>query len=110
MWQAYALAGVSVIFGSTGQVLFKTGMRHQHLSLNTLFTWPILLGLLAYGVSTLLWLRVLGQLPLTTAYPLLSLNFVLVALGGMILLGEPFSWRIVVGTAVIIGGLMVIVG
>jgi len=62
------------------------------------------------GVALLAWLVVLGQLDVGKAYPLLSLNYVLVPLACRLLFHEsvpPLRWA---GIAVILLGVIVISG
>ncbi|HBQ94527.1 MAG TPA: hypothetical protein DD856_05305 [Sulfobacillus sp.] len=65
-------------------------------------------GFLAYGVSAIIWLKVLAKLPLVVAYPLVSLNFVFVALGAALFLHERVSWQMLIGFALIFSGIIVI--
>lgn len=108
MWIAYFAAAFSILLSSTAQVLLKMLMRHQTLSLRILGQPLFYAGFLAYGLSAVLWLKVLTKLPLVVAYPLVSLNFVLVALGGSLLLHERISWQMIVGLALIFSGIVVI--
>jgi undecaprenyl phosphate-alpha-L-ara4N flippase subunit ArnE len=104
----YAEALISILLSSAGQILFKLLMRHQTVGLQ-LFTQPLFYaGFLAYGISAVIWLQVLSRLPLVVAYPLVSLNFILVALAGTMVLHEQVSWRMWLGLGLIIGGIMVI--
>ncbi len=82
----------SVLFGSTGQLYLKLGS-------GKLFDLHTLVGIAFYGVSFLLWLKVLAAWPLSRAYPLLAVNFVLVAAFSALFLHEPFSLGSLVGTA-----------
>lgn len=107
-WVPYIMAFFSIVLSSLAQVLLKLLMRHQLLSLR-LVTQPLFYaGFLAYGLSAILWLQVLAKLPLVVAYPLVSLNFVFVALGGALVLHERVSWSMAVGLGLIIGGIFVI--
>lgn len=104
----YGVAILSVFLSSTGQVLFKLLMRHRPFSL-ALLNHPLLyLGFLAYGVSALLWLWVLSKLSLVVAYPIISLNFVLIGLAGTLLLHEKMDWNIILGTVLILSGIVAI--
>jgi len=47
----------------------------------------LVFGLSCYAASMLLWLRALGELPLSVAYPLLGLSYPLVYLGALLLPG-----------------------
>lgn len=70
----------------------------------------ILGGLACYGFSLLLWIYVLSRTDASFAYPFLGLGFVIVALAGFLLLGEPLSPRKVLGTLIIAGGVVVLAG
>jgi drug/metabolite transporter (DMT)-like permease len=65
---------------------------------------PLLGGLGCYGVSLLLWLVVLSRLPVSVAYPLQSLGYVLVALAARSLLGETLSVHKVAALTLIVLG------
>jgi len=98
---SYLFALTAVILGAAGQVFFKLGATSRafmHLGTYTLA------GFALYGASALLWLFVLARLPLSTAYPLLALNFVLVQLAGTLFFGEPFTAVKGVGLALIVAG------
>lgn len=107
-WGAYGFALLSIALSSLAQVLLKLLMRTHDLGFQLLKEPLFYGGFLAYGLSALLWLKVLSRLPLVVAYPLVSLNFVLVALGGVFLLHERVDWRTVAGLGMILGGIVVI--
>lgn len=101
---AYGAAALSLLLSSTAQVLLKILLRHRALSPAILHAPLLWIGLGAYGFSAVLWLAVLARLPLIVAYPLVSLNFVLVALGAHWVLQETLPWTTWVGLACILGG------
>lgn len=68
----------------------------------------LLSGLLAMGVGLLLWLLVLRRAPLSQAYPMLSLNFVLVAVASRVWFDEPSRGRDWWGIACIVLGVTLI--
>ena len=76
----------------------KTGRRGANIVL-----W-LGLALLALGCGMLVWLVVLQRLPVGVAYPMLSLNFVLVTLLASRLFGEHIDARHWFGVALIVGG------
>lgn len=98
----------SILLGVAGQVLFKTGMSRGAPFLQAVTSPPVLLGLLAYGLSTLFWLRALARLPLAVVYPFLSLNFILVPLAGHFLLREPVTTWQMAGSALIVAGVLIL--
>lgn len=61
-------------------------------------------GLVAWAASTVCWLYVLRAAPLSRAYGLTSLTYVLVPLAGVVVFGEPFRRLHGVGTALILLG------
>ncbi|MTD26887.1 4-amino-4-deoxy-L-arabinose-phosphoundecaprenol flippase subunit ArnF [Erwinia sorbitola] len=67
-------------------------------------------GLLAYGLSMLFWLLALKRMPLSRAYPLLSLSYLLVWTAALWLpgLNETFLWGKLGGGALILSGLLLI--
>ncbi len=70
----------------------------------------ILGGLACYGFSLLLWIYVLSKADASFAYPFLGLGFVIVAVAGFLVLGEPLSPRKIIGTLIIAGGVVVLAG
>jgi len=68
----------------------------------------VLLGLLAFALGTASWVVVLSRLDLSVAYPLGSLNYVLVTASSATILHEavpPLRW---IGTFLILAGILVI--
>ncbi|MEZ5473727.1 MAG: EamA family transporter [Steroidobacteraceae bacterium] len=66
------------------------------------------LALFAYGLSVVVWLVGLSRVPVSQAYPILSLGYVLTALLAWPLLGEIVSGQRVLGIFVIIAGVWLI--
>lgn len=67
------------------------------------------LGFLAYFLAGLVWFRVIASEPLSIAYPVLvSVTFVLVSSGAMLLFGEALSLRKLAGLTLIIGGIALV--
>jgi undecaprenyl phosphate-alpha-L-ara4N flippase subunit ArnE len=76
------------------------GTRHGK---KTLIMW-IVLSITLLGVAMLLWLLVLRVVPVSVAYPMLSLNFVLVAIAARLIWRETYSLQQWFGTLVIVAG------
>jgi len=75
----------------------------QAISRRTRLGW-IGVSVLLLGVAMLLWLRVLQQVPVSQAYPMLSLNFIFVALAGRLLWRERLTPRQITGTMLVVTG------
>ncbi|GAB7260073.1 hypothetical protein DZJ_08930 [Dickeya ananatis] len=66
--------------------------------------------LLLLGLAMLLWLAVLQRVAVSVAYPMLSLNFILVALAARWLWREAISLRQWAGIALIVIGVILMGG
>jgi len=117
--------GISVMLVSFAQLLLKLGAAHgailhditslsellspRILNMQMLLTLalPIAAGLLCYLASMLVWLRALGELPLSVAYPLLSLSYPLVYIAALLLPGfhETLSTTRVAGLLLAVAGI-----
>lgn len=72
-------------------------------SRRTRLSW-IGVSVLLLGVAMLLWLLVLQRVPVSQAYPMLSLNFIFVALAGRLLWHERLTPRQITGTLLVVTG------
>lgn len=110
----------SVLLSAVSQILLKTGMvskavrraiaEGELLSIViTVATTPsILLGLLCFGVSVLMWLMVLARVPLSTAYPFVALGIALTVAAGALIFAEPLSVQKIAGVALIMIGIVTV--
>ncbi|HEX5421354.1 MAG TPA: 4-amino-4-deoxy-L-arabinose-phospho-UDP flippase [Gammaproteobacteria bacterium] len=114
----------SIVLSAAGQLSMKAGMQELHglaashdfaLSAAALayfapaLEWT-LAGLAAYGLSLLAWLAVLVRFPLSYAYPLLGISYVLVYAGAThwSRLMEPLTPLRTLGTLLILGGVALV--
>ena len=66
-------------------------------------------GIVLYLLAMVVWFRILATEPLSTAYPIMmSLNFVLVTLGAVILFRESFSLTKLIGLAIVLSGIFIL--
>jgi len=96
----------AVLLGSAGQVLLKLGTGGGIF--RSLADPRTLAGVFLYGISFLCWLEVLAAWPLSRAYPVLALNFGLVAFFAAVFLREPLTPVQVVGTLLCAAGIALI--
>jgi multidrug transporter EmrE-like cation transporter len=99
---------------AAGQILFKrTAAQMTGVSgawLLELAKLPSMwLALALYAASTLLWVKILTSVPLSRAYPVAALSFILVPAAGYLFFNEPINARLAAGTALIIAGVIVAV-
>ena len=89
---------------------FPARMSEVPAALLRLAQQPVFdIGFIFYGLTALIWFRVVASEPLSSAYPLLvSLTFLLVTLGAVLLFHETLTWQKIVGLAVILFGIFLI--
>jgi multidrug transporter EmrE-like cation transporter len=115
-WIIWGLVIVSVGLSAIAQLSMKIGMTNVRGSDESFVDQAILIatspyvigGLSLYGLGAVLWLMVLSKIPLSTAYPLVSLGFVFVAFLSWAVLGETLPVTRLVGIGLILGGVMLV--
>lgn len=101
-WLLVAAVCLLTSFGQIAQKLAVSGRSAAPGEvLRSPWTW---VGLACLGLGLLVWLIVLQRLDVGIAYPMLSLNFVLVTLAARWFLGEAVDWRHWCGIALIVLG------
>lgn len=73
-----------------------------------LFNLYIIAGLFLYVFATLIWFVVLSRIPLSVAYPVQSIAYVLGLLAALFIFNEPVTLIKWVGMAVIMVGVLII--
>jgi len=69
---------------------------------------PFWAGMLCYATSVCVWLAALSKAPVSTAYPMLSLGYVVVAAVSVMWLGETLTPGKVLGIALICAGVVLV--
>jgi len=108
---ALLLVGVCLLtcVGQLAQKFAVEGWRDAPPSMAAKLLSPwLLLAIACLGSGLLLWLLVLQRLEVGVAYPMLSLNFVLVTLLASRLFGERIDARHWFGVALIVGGVVLL--
>jgi uncharacterized membrane protein len=119
MPQTLALILLSVAISGIAQICLKFGMSspsvQQAMSspgtgiIYAVMTSPAVLGGLAlYGLGALTWLSVLARADVSVAYPFVSISFLITAVLAVLVLGEPISRSMVIGTLLIMSGIFVL--
>jgi undecaprenyl phosphate-alpha-L-ara4N flippase subunit ArnF len=104
----------SILLVSGAQLLIKLGLNSLPTELDAILANPgnalglIVLGLVAYGISLLLWMMALSNYELSFAYPMLSTSYILVYLGAVLLpqLNETVSPAKTIGILLIVVGVV----
>ncbi len=118
--QLLSLIVLSVILSSGSQISLKYGMVSPTVrvalsgpvglsNVLTIATYPLVfLGLLCFGLSAVVWLFVLSQVPLSTAYPFVALGIVITTTAGFFLFGEIMPAAKMLGICLIVGGVLAV--
>ncbi len=112
----------AILLSTTGELFLKKGMNEvgtlDFTALSTLgptivkmaLNPSIWIGFVGFGGGSVFWLSVISRVPLSLAYPMLGLNFVIIAVESWLFLGEPLRpmgllGSLVVGVGVALVGL-----
>jgi multidrug transporter EmrE-like cation transporter len=115
----FCLLMLGVLLNATAQLLLKAGTNRIGAFA---FSWenvapigarlatnpPILAGLACYVVSVVVWILALSRVPVSVAYPLLSVGYIVNALAAWMLFGESLTAQKLVGIAFIMVGVLLV--
>ena len=103
---SFLLAGV--LLNAAAQLLLKAGTNAMPLGLGLALEPHILGGLACYAISVVVWIVALSRVPVSIAYPMLSIGYVVNAIAAWQLLGESLSLLRLAGIGVIIAGVFMV--
>ncbi len=115
MTAGYSFIFAGVLLNALGQLLLKAGTnsvgRFEFAADNIVpvatrvaFEPYILAGIVCYGISLVVWIMGLSRIPVSVAYPLLSLGYVINAFAARYFFGETLSASQFAGIGLIILG------
>ncbi len=107
----FLLILINTIILVSGQFMWKFGLQNKpavfdsFTSIVKLFLSPFIIGGLSlYGLATVLWLFILTKVPLSVAYPIQSIAYILAIVGAYFIFNEPITiWKIVGCLFIMIG-------
>jgi len=109
----YFLFFIGVLITSTAQLLLKTGVNQLNLLLSPKIILQILtnkflfLGFLLYGIGSIMWLFIIKKLPISIAYPAVSVSYIIVILSSYFLFKEPLTVNKIIGGVLIMSGIAI---
>jgi multidrug transporter EmrE-like cation transporter len=119
-WLTWFLILSGVGLNAAAQLLLKAAtkslVQFSGLDLNTalpivlvlLKSLPFWAGIVCYGLSLCVWIAALTKAPVSTAYPMLSLGYVVVTVAAVIWLGESLSAAKIAGIMLICAGVALV--
>jgi len=116
---SFALIFTGVMLNAAAQILMKTGTNavgHFALSSENILPigwklateWHIVAALFCYALSVIIWILALSRVPVSIAFPMLSMAYIVNAVAAWYFLGEAFNPTKAVGIGVIILGVIII--
>lgn len=111
----FALILGGVLLNAIAQLFLKAGTNELgelgkikgnflEIIFKIIFEYHIFAGLTCYVLSVGIWIVALSKVPVSVAYPLLSIGYVLNAIAAWYLFGETLSMQKIIGITVIILG------
>jgi multidrug transporter EmrE-like cation transporter len=93
---------------ASGGLVADSGAVSWGAALDLLHAPPLWAGLCCYAVSVVLWVGGLSRVPVSVAYPLLSVGYIINAFAAAALFGEALSIMKLTGIALIVAGVLVL--
>ncbi len=103
----YVALGIGILAGIGGQILLKAGADAPDF-VSQVLRPSTLCGLALYGSAAFLYIVALRKIPVSVAFPSVSVSYALVAILGHFIFGEPFGLKQIGGLALIMGGVVLI--
>jgi len=105
---SFSLILVGVLLNAAAQLLLKAGTNALPLGLRLAIEPHILAGLACYVVSVVVWIVALSRVPVSVAYPMLSIGYVVNAIAAWYLLGEAVTPMRLAGIGIIVLGVFIV--
>ena len=116
---SFGLIFTGVMLNAAAQILMKAGTNsigYFEFSMANIVPigwklateWHIVVALICYALSVIIWILALSRVPVSIAFPLLSMAYIVTAVAAWYLLGEALSLNKMVGIVVIILGVIII--
>jgi multidrug transporter EmrE-like cation transporter len=105
---SFAIILVGVLLNAAAQLLLKAGTNAVPLGVRLAIEPHILGGLACYVISVVVWVIALSRVPVSIAYPMLSIGYVVNAVAAWYLLGEVLTPMRLTGIGIIIVGVFLV--
>ncbi|MDH4234228.1 MAG: SMR family transporter [Gallionella sp.] len=116
---SFGLIFAGVMLNAAAQILMKMGTNaigNFEFSFENILPigvklateWHIVVALFCYAISVVVWILALSRVPVSIAFPLLSMAYIVTAVAAWYFLGETLSVTKLVGIGVIILGVIII--
>ena len=118
-WAAFGFLLTGVLLNAAAQLFLKAGTNATGVITLTADNWlatlarlatlpPIVAGIACYAVSVVVWILGLSRVPVSVAYPLLSLGYVVNAIAAQMLFSEAVTLQRWIGIGFIVLGVWLV--
>jgi multidrug transporter EmrE-like cation transporter len=115
----FSLVMLGVLLNAAAQLLLKAGTNRVGefafsldnivpIGMKLVLNPPILAGLGCYVVSVVVWIMALSRVPVSVAYPMLSVGYIVNAVAAWMLFGESITAQKLVGIGFICVGVFLV--
>lgn len=110
----YLLIAINILLMSVGQLFFKqaaifiNGNSELNLAAKYLFNPWFYAAIFFFATATFTWVQILTKMKISVAYPILSISYIITALGAYYLFGERLSPINIAGIFIIMLGVSLI--
>ena len=101
------LGQVSLKLAGRSSGAFELDATSIHAALSTPWLW---VGLACYLGAFAAWMGILEKSALSAAFPITAITFVTMLLASWAVLGEPMGWEKLLGSAIIVAGILLLGG
>jgi multidrug transporter EmrE-like cation transporter len=105
---SFTLILIGVLLNAAAQLLLKAGTNAMPLGIRLALEPHILGGLACYVVSVVIWIVALSRVPVSVAYPMLSIGYVVNAVAAHYLFGEAVTPMRMAGIGIIVLGVFIV--
>ncbi len=103
---------LSVSINSVAQIMWKKGANLSSNNIKSIIRMmmnkKVIIGLLLYALSAMIWIVVLSNAEVSYAYPLISLGYVTTTILSWLILKERISKKRIIGITIIIIGVIIV--
>lgn len=116
---SFALILTGVLLNAAAQLLLKAGVTRVGefqfsldnavpIGIKLATQLPIIGGLACYGISVVVWIMALSRVPVSVAYPMLSIGYIVNAFAAYWLFDESLNAQKLIGIGVIVVGVYLV--
>lgn len=104
----YGALGLGILLGVLGQLALKAGSGGEGGFLGQFLNPYSIIGLAIYFAAALCYMVSIKKIPVSLAYPSVSVSYLVVGLAAHFLWGEPFGLPQFAGIVLICGGILLL--